>query len=331
LIGDDRGVNLIDRVEAAWDSGVLRARRRWHVADHLWLAQQRYGEVYGSRLAASIAYYGFFAALALGLLAVSILGYVLAGNHTAQTVVNRFLGQNLPFLKTSDIANARQTVAIVGLLGLIVAGVGWVSGMSAAQRAVWKLDQEPGNVIVRRAIDLALLVGLGLLVALSLWITDGIQVLARYLTTLLLDQVSWASAHSVRVFLSGLGQVLSFLVNLLVGAALLAAVPRVRMTVRRLLPSVLLVAIGFTLLSTVGRIFIGHTERNPAYQVAGWAVGLLVFINLFSQLLLFGASLAATSVRGSVVDLAAGSSPVEPVVAVEDPPALASTPRDAAA
>lgn len=327
-------MNLIDRVEAAWDRGLDRARRRWYVVDHLWLAQQRYGEVYGSRLAASIAYYGFFAALALGLLAVSILGYVLAGNQAAQTVVNRFLAQNLPFLKTSDIANARQTVAIVGALGLVVAGVGWVSGMSVAQRAVWKIEQEPGNVIIRSAIDLALLVGLGLLVALSLWITDGIQVLAKYLTTMLLNQTSWASEHVVKMSLSALGQVLSFLVNLIVASALLAAVPRIRMSVRRLLPSVLLVAIGFTLLSTVGRIFIGHTERNPAYQVAGWAVGLLLFIDLFSQLLLFGAALAATSGRGVAVDLAAGPpavKPVAPVAPVEDPAPPASKRQDAAA
>jgi membrane protein len=94
-----------------------------------------------------------------------------------------------------------------------------------------------------------------------------------------------------------------------VATALLTAVPRLRIPPRRLLPSVLLVAIGLSLLSTVGRVVIGHTQHNPAYQLAGWAVGLLIFLNLFSQLLLYGAALAATNPRGRVVDLATGVLP----------------------
>lgn len=284
---------FIDRAGSAWDGLVCRARNRSRIVDRLWLAGARYDEVNGARLAAAIAYYGFFAALALGLLAVSILGYVLAGNHAAVAAVNHYLAQNLPFLKSSDITNARHTVAAVSTVSLVLAGIGWVDGMSSSQRAVWSVNERPGNTVIRRLVDLALLVGLGLLLALSLWVSGAIQGLAR-------DLVGWD------VFLSAIGQVLAFLVNLLVAGALLAAVPRLRMPVRRLLPSVLLVAVGVTLLSTVGRVLIGHTERNAAYQVAGWAVGLLVTLNLFSQLLLFGAALAATGGRGRVVDLAAG-------------------------
>jgi membrane protein len=266
--------------------------------------------VHGARLAAAIAYYGFFAALALGLLAVSVLGYLLASDAAAVDALHRYLEQNVPFLKTSDIANARKTVAVVGTAGLVLAGMGWVNGMSSAQRAVWHLDQQPGHVVIRRLVDLAMLVGLGLLLTLSLWVTDGIQVLVQ-------DFLDWISPSrppavfdtTSKTLLSVLGHVLSFVVNLLVAAALLAAVPRLRIAPRRLLPPVILVAVGFTLLSTVGRVFIGHTERNPAYQVAGWAVGLLVSINLFSQLLLFGAALAASGRKGRVVDLAAGPPP----------------------
>jgi membrane protein len=305
--------DLVARSSAGWLGLGRRARERSSAVDRLWRARERYHEVHGARLAAAIAYYGFFAALALGLLAVSILGYVLAGNRVAVDAVNRFLAQNLPFLKTSDIANARQTVAVVGSAGLVLAGMGWVSGMRAAQRAVWHLEQEPGNVVVRRLVDLAMLISLGLLLALSLWVTDGIQILARdFLTWISPARPAGPFRATVKTFLSVLGQVLSFVVNLVVAGALLAAVPRLRMTLRRLVPPVVLVALGFTLLSTLGRVFIEHTERNPAYQVAGWAVGLLVSINLFSQLLLFGAALAATSDRGVVVDFAGGS-PHRPV------------------
>lgn len=298
---------VVGAVEASVDAAVAWARQKSARADHALRAGGRYQEVYAARLAAAIAYYGFFAVLALGLLAFSILGYVLAGNESAVRAANQYLATNFPFLKTSDIQNARQAVAIVSSISLVFAGVGWVDGMRSAQRAVWHLNQQPGNVVIRWLLDLTMLVGLGVLLTFSLWVTDGIQALAS-------DLVAWVSPasagglaeDSARTVLAIFGQLLSVAVNLVMAAAVLVAVPRLRVPVRRMLPPVLLVGLGFTFLSTVGRIIIKHTERNPAYQVAGWAVGLLVFLYLFSQLLLFGAALAATSDRGHVVDLAAG-------------------------
>ena len=73
----------------------------------------------------------------------------------------------------------------------------------------------------------------------------------------------------------------------------------------------MLVAVGITLLNTVGRYYVVRTERNPAYTVVAGAVGLLVFLYLLNQLVLFGAALAATSPRGRVVDLAEGPAPAD--------------------
>ncbi len=66
----------------------------------------------------------------------------------------------------------------------------------------------------------------------------------------------------------------------------------------------IVVGLGLTLLTTVGRVYVEHTAHNPAYRVVSAAAGLLVFLYLFSQLLLFGAALGATG-RGHVRDLAA--------------------------
>ncbi|MBQ1066161.1 ribonuclease BN, partial [Micromonospora sp. D75] len=59
-------------------------------------------------------------------------------------------------------------------------------------------------------------------------------------------------------------------------------------------------------LNTVGRYYVVRTERNPAYTVVATAVGLLLYLYLLNQLVLFGAALAATSPYGRVVDLAEG-------------------------
>jgi membrane protein len=92
---------------------------------------------------------------------------------------------------------------------------------------------------------------------------------------------------------------------MLLAAALLGVVPRLRMTVRRMAPPVLQVGIGITLLNTFGKSFVGLVERNPAYGLVGSAVGVLVYLYVFNQLLLFGAAWAATSPHGRVVDLSA--------------------------
>jgi membrane protein len=273
-----------------YHDGIAWARHHSRAFNHVWLAYQRYGENFGPRLAAAIAYYGFFAAFALSLVAFSILGYVLAGNPTAAQSASSYLQENFPFLSAESISKARTTAAVVSLAGLLLTGVGWVDAMRSSQRLMWQLDQQPGNVLLRRLIDLGMLVGLGLLLALSLWISNGIGALVP----------RWC------------GPILSALVNLIMATGLLVAVPRLSVSPRRMATPVIVVGLGLTLLTTVGRVYIEHTAHNPAYQVVSAAAGLLVFLYLFSQLLLFGAALGATG-RGSVRDLAAsgGKVPVE--------------------
>ena len=109
--------------------------------------------------------------------------------------------------------------------------------------------------------------------------------------------------------LRGTSTITSGVVDLLLGAALLAGVPRLRMSLRRLVPSALIFAIGLGLLKTLGKWYITRTERNPAYQLVAGTVGLLLFIYLLHQVLFFAAAFAATSEHGRVVDLAGGGPP----------------------
>ena len=71
---------------------------------------------------------------------------------------------------------------------------------------------------------------------------------------------------------------------------------------------VIVVALGFTLINTIGRYYVQRIGNNPAYAVVATAVGLLVYLYLFNQVLLWGAALASTDIRGNVIDLAADPS-----------------------
>jgi membrane protein len=287
-------VNWIDRAHEAATARIMAARFRSRHFDHLCRALLRYDQVQGGRLAAAIAYYGFFAIFALLLIGYSLFGILLRNNAELFDIVRDFLRQNLPFLELQQVLNSGKTVGIVGIIGLTFTGIGWVESIRSSQRLIWRLTEQPGYIGVRQVVDLAVLVGILLLLASSQLGVYGLEKL-----------LDWLANGRVGFLLSAVSLVLTVAINMLLAAALLAAVPRLRMTVRRILPPVLQVGIGITLLNTVGKSFVGLVQRNPAYGLVASAVGALVYLYVFNQLLLFGAAWAATSPHGRVVDLSA--------------------------
>lgn len=284
-------MNPIDRAYAAIESRIMKVRLRSRYFDHFCRALLRFWEVQGGRLAAAIAYYGFFAVFALLLIGYSVFGLLLTNNVQLFDIVRDFLRQNLPFVDVQAIVDSGKTVGIVGIVGLTFTGIGWVEAIRSSQRLIWRLNEQPGYIGVRQALDLLVLIGILVLLAMSQLAVYGLEWLLHWLAA------GWV--------LSVISFLLTIAVNTLLAAALLAAVPRLRMTVRRMAPPVLQVGIGITLLNTVGKSFVGLVERNPAYGLVGSAVGVLVYLYVFNQLLLFGAAWAATSPHGRVVDLSA--------------------------
>ncbi|MEV4758079.1 YhjD/YihY/BrkB family envelope integrity protein [Micromonospora sp. NPDC049559] len=285
-------MNVFDRIEAAIDRPVSALRRRYRRFDHLWRALIRYNEVLGGRLAAAMAYYGFFAVFALGLVGYWIFAAVLEQNDAVNHAVSGFLEQHLPFLDPVEIQQGSGRVGAIGLVLLAFTGIGWVEAIRTSQRLIYGFEQHPGYIVIRQLLDLAVLVFLFVLLGVSIGAVDALESLLAWML----------GARSLGASISS--WILSQLVNMVIAAALLAVVPRLRMSARRLLAPVLVVSLGITLLNSVGRYYVMRWERNPAYTVVAGAVGVLLYLYLLNQLLLFGAALAATSRHGRVVDLA---------------------------
>jgi membrane protein len=284
-------VNPVDRAYDAIESWLMRLRVRSRHFDHLSRALLRFWDAQGGRLAAAIAYYGFFAIFALLLIGYSVFGILLNNNTELFEIVQDFLRQNLPFLEVTLILESGRTVGIIGIIGLTFTGIAWVEAIRSSQRLIWQLNEQPGYVGLRQLLDLLVLVGILVLLALSQLAVYGLE-----------KVVTWLADGFIQSVISLL---LTMSVNMLLAAALLGAVPRLRMTIRRMAPPVLQVGIGVTLLNTVGKSFVGMVQGNPAYALVGSAVGALVYLYVFNQLLLFGAAWAATSPHGRVVDLSA--------------------------
>jgi membrane protein len=283
------------RVAAAW----RWARRRYGWLDHLVRAGVRYDQADGGRLAAAVTYYAFFATFALALLGFAIFGFVLDDPAVLRSV-QRYLAQNLPRLDVRALRNARGTAGVIAFIGLPITGWFWVDALRSSIRKVWGLPEYPGNLLVRVLLDLLVLVGLGLLLAASLAVAFATTALAGRLVHA--AGTGAAPAHSL---LAMVGFMLGVGVNVLLSIAVLTGLPRLRMPLRRVLGPALLVAAGVEVLTTLGRLYVQRTEANPTYQVVAGAVGLLVFLNVVNQLILFAAALTATGTAGQVTDLAA--------------------------
>lgn len=285
------------RIGPAW----RRARRRHGWLDHLARAALRYDEVAAGRLAAAVTYYAFFAVFALALLAFATLGYVL-DDPAVMRSVQAYLTENLPRLDVQALREARDTAGVVALIGLPVTGMFWVDALRSSIRAVWRVEQYPGNYFLRHAIDLLVLIGLGVLLAASLAAAVGTRAVIGWFVG---DDGNGSDTPS-RWLLAAVGFLLGVGVNTLLSIAILTGLPRLRMPLRRVLVPALVIAAGLEVLKTLGGLYIARTEANPAYQLVTGAVGLLVFLNVLNQIILFAATITATSGTGEVRDFAIG-------------------------
>jgi membrane protein len=289
---------VVERAKRAWrwvSTGFAGARRRYGWLDHLTRAAIRYDEARGGRLAAAVTYNAFLATFPVLLIAYSVLGYLIGRNAAFTAEVSDFLEAYLPTLDVQRIAEARYTAGIIGVIGVVYAGLGWVDTLRASIRLMWRKEETPGNPVLARVIDLGVLVALGLVFGASIVIS-----------TLLNGWIGWGlervgiTSGALRAAIAVAAFLVGMLVNVGVFVALLAGLPRLRMSFSRLIAPAIIGGLGFELLTTFSRIILVRTAGNAAYALVASAVGLLIFMNLLNQLLLFCAAMTATSKSGEV-------------------------------
>jgi membrane protein len=218
--------------------------------------------------------------------------------------VQGYLANSLPRVDILALRDARGAIGVVAFVGLPISGWLSVDAFTLVDPQDLATARVPGSFFVRLFFDLVVLAGLGVLLAVSLSVAFVANRLANRLVS-----AAGTDATPAWWLLAAVGLVLGVGVNTLLSIAVLTGPPRLRMPLRRVLGPGLLVAAGLELLKTLGRLYVQHTEANPTYQLVTGAVGLLVFLSVVNQLLLFAATLTATSTAGQVTDLAVRSKP----------------------
>jgi membrane protein len=285
----------IDRVKRA----VNAVRQRRPGLDHAIRAWQRYQVDGGDRLAAAVTYFGFLAFFPLVALAFSVLGFVLANDPGLRGTITGHLNDTLPGLvgngpgqiNVDKIASAKTDAGVIGLLGLLYAGLGWVDALRQALRTIWHQDIKAGNILVTKLTDVGILVGLGL----ALFASVLVSVVATTATGTVLGWMGLDGSLTASIVVRLLAVVLAIAADVAVFGWLFTRLPRTRPPGARILQGALLMAVLFEVLKAVGSIYLKGTTSNALYGTFAAVVGLLIWINLVSRLLLFCAAWTITA------------------------------------
>ncbi|HET8970003.1 MAG TPA: YihY/virulence factor BrkB family protein [Candidatus Nanopelagicales bacterium] len=274
------------------------ARSRSAVADHAVRAVDRQSEVLGGQLAAAITYYGFLSFFPLLALAFSLVGFIAddfpgaqdAVTSTVQDAFPTLVGHGAGQLDIQDVIDARAGAGIIGLVGLLYAGLGWLDAVRDALRRVFGVGGDQPSLVRRKLVDVVVLSMLGASLLGSIVVSS----MATAATTFVLDLASLDKSPAATAVLKVLSVSIALAVDFVIVAILLSRLSGARLPWRRVRSGALLGAAGFEVLKLLGTFLVGRTTDNPVYATFGVVVGLLVWMNLVSRLLVFTACWAAT-------------------------------------
>jgi membrane protein len=280
---------------------LAEARRRWAWLDHLARAGSHYKSKNGDHMAAAVTYFSFLALFPIILVGFAVLGIVLQGNHGLLTDIQNQVNKSAPAglgghngiltKAMSSAANHWKAVGIIGLLGALYAGLGWIGNLRTAIQAIWEYEIAKENFLVAKVKDLFALLGLGLAVIVSLALTAA----GTGATHALVKLAGLQDVFGVGVVTRIIGIVVAVLADTIIFGWMFVRLPRSPLTMRAVFRGSLFAAVGFELLKVVGTYYIAQVGKSPSAGVFGSVIGLLVFVNLVSRFLLFATAWTATS------------------------------------
>nr|WP_246280413.1 YihY/virulence factor BrkB family protein [Nocardioides daedukensis] len=274
----------------------MRAKRAWF--DHLMRMNEHYGAVKGNLQAGAVTYFAFLSFFPILALGFFVIGYVAKVYPEAQENLTEALGSVLPGMVGEDegqisleaIQDAAGAVGLIGLAGVLYAGLGWLSGMREALLVMFETPQrEQPNFVIGKARDLVSLALIGVVMIVSVAVSSLISRFSREVLELL----------GLGLGLSPLLMVISVLVGVAASMVLFFAIFRLLadpdVPKRSLWSGALLGAVGFEILKQISTLLIASTKSQPAFQAFGIALILVVWINYFSRVVMYAAAWAHTS------------------------------------
>lgn len=272
-----------------------------------------FGEKRGYLLSAGLAYQAIFAVFAALWVGFSIAGLVVSGSRDLQLALIDVLQQTVPGLIDPDgsgegiidpelllEATIFGWTGAIALIGLFLSALGWMAGSRDAIRIMFDLPGPRTNFYLLKLKDAGLALGFGALLLIS----AGLSVSGTVALSGLLDWLGIRDTTATTV----VGRVVTLSVMFVLDTVVLGMLYRVlsgmRIPMRRLVPGALIGAAALGALKVLGTTLLGGASTNPLLASFAVFVGVLIWFNFVSQVILLAAMWIAIGVAddGVVLD-----------------------------
>ncbi|MGC5076919.1 YihY/virulence factor BrkB family protein [Agrococcus sp. DT81.2] len=256
-------------------------------------AWQRYTEERGPVLAQGMTLQAFLSLFAALFVAFAVFMAVLGGNVELRDAVIDSIASSIPGLigenGALDVEQLTQS-SIVGWAGAIAAvsilftAIAWIAVSREGFRAMFELGAPRRNFLLLKLGDLAVAVGIGLLVVVS----SGLLVVTQALADAL--GFGWA------------GQAAGFVMQLLLDTSVVLLLyrfgGRLRLPAKQIVPAAAVCAVAFFALKLLATGLFRGVENNPLLAGIAAPVIILIWLGFIMQILLLALSFVAVGPTG---------------------------------
>lgn len=251
----------------------------------------------GNLLAAGISFQAVFAVFAAVYVGFAIAGIWLGGNPEVFQALVDIINRAVPgligpdgtgIISTEELSSATLLgwTGVVAAIGLIWTAIGWLYYTRQAIRAIFAMPKVAASFFLLKVVDfvLALCFGLLLIVSAALSVAST-QALSWLLSLVGLENTFWVTLTS-----RGVGLVVAVIVNVVTLGAMYRVLSRIRIPWRNLFGGALLGSIVLSVLSVASSAVIAGASRNPFLATFAVFIGLMLWFNLVSRIILASAA-----------------------------------------
>lgn len=272
----------------------------WFFGTRVWRVYEHLDARKWQRLAAAITFTSFMAFFPMVVVGVAIGASFLTPQQMKD--VKKTIAEQVPGISDQidiqSLADHAGTIGLVAGAALLFTGVNWAGTLRECLRAVWDLEEDPGNPVLLKLKDLAVLLGLGFAGLVSMagsafavsavdWVADRVGLVEGGVGTWLLRLAGYAAAVGA---------------DFLLLWYVLRVLPRVSPPTRALVVACLIGAVGFELLKLLLGGYLQGVAAKNTYGAFGVPIALLLWISFMTKLLLYCAGWTATDKEEPVVD-----------------------------
>jgi len=261
---------------------------------------QEWNQDKASRLAAALAYYTIFSIAPLLMIAIAVAGAVF-GEEAARgeivTQIQGLVGEAGATVVQTALANVNQTKTgivgtCIGIVTLLLGATGIFGEMQDALNTIWEVAPKPGQgiwvLIRRRLISFSMVVGIGILLLLSLFLSTALAAFSSFMN-------SWIPGLATG--LSILNFVVSFGLMTLLFAMIYVILPDVEIAWKDVLVGAATTAFLFTIGRTLLSMYLGSAAVSSTFGAASSLAVLLVWIYYSAQVFFLGAEFTQVYAR----------------------------------